>query len=96
MANMVSIDELRDDEEYADLAEDVEEECKRFGGVTGMEIPRPKDGEEVPGLGCIYVRFGKEEDAVSALKALNGRKFGGNIVKVTYFPVDKFEKNELF
>ncbi|KUF94123.1 hypothetical protein AM588_10008893 [Phytophthora nicotianae] len=54
------------------------------------------DGEEVPGLGCIYVRFGKEEDAVSALKALNGRKFGGNIVKVTYFPLDKFEKNELF
>ncbi|KAG3012971.1 hypothetical protein PC121_g2234 [Phytophthora cactorum] len=96
MANMVSIDELRDDEEYADLAEDVEEECKRFGSVTGMEIPRPKDGEEVPGLGCIYIRFGKEEDAVSALKALNGRKFGGNIVKVTYFPLDKFEKNELF
>ncbi|KAF1793106.1 Nucleotide-binding alpha-beta plait domain [Phytophthora cactorum] len=96
MANMVSIDELRDDEEYADLAEDVEEECKRFGSVTGMEIPRPKDGEEVPGLGCIYIRFGKEEDAVSALKALNGRKFGGNIVRVTYFPLDKFEKNELF
>ncbi|CAH0476823.1 unnamed protein product [Peronospora belbahrii] len=94
MANMVSVDELKDDEEYADLAEDVEEECKRFGNVTRLEIPRPKDGEEVPGLGCIYVCFGKEEDAASALKALNGRKFGGNIVKVTYFPVDKFEKLE--
>lgn len=93
MANMVSIDELRDDEEYADLAEDVEEECKRFGDVTGLEIPRPKDGEDVPGLGCIYVRFGQEENATSALKALNGRKFGGNIVKVSYFPLDKFEKN---
>eukprot|EP00644_Phytophthora_capsici_P006806 jgi/Phyca11/561939/estExt2_Genewise1.C_PHYCAscaffold_80277 len=90
---MVSIDELRDDEEYADLAEDVEEECKRFGDVTGLEIPRPKDGEDVPGLGCIYVRFGQEENATSALKALNGRKFGGNIVKVSYFPLDKFEKN---
>ncbi|CAI5722695.1 unnamed protein product [Hyaloperonospora brassicae] len=93
MLNMVSVDELKDDEEYADLAEDVEEECKRFGTVAGLEIPRPKDGEDVPGLGCIYVRFEKEEDAVSALKALNGRKFGGNIVKVTYFPVDKFEKH---
>ncbi|KAE9104572.1 hypothetical protein PF010_g13336 [Phytophthora fragariae] len=89
MANMVSIDELRDDDEYADLAEDVEEECKRFGNVTGMEIPRPKDGEEVPGLGCIYVRFEEEANAVAALKALNGRKFGGSIVKVTYFPLDK-------
>uniref|UniRef100_A0AAV1VBS4 RRM domain-containing protein n=1 Tax=Peronospora matthiolae TaxID=2874970 RepID=A0AAV1VBS4_9STRA len=93
MLNMVSVEELRDDEEYADLAEDVEEECKRFGSVAGLEIPRPKDGEDVAGLGSIYVRFGKEEDAVSALKALNGRKFGGNIVKVTYFPVDKFEKH---
>jgi hypothetical protein len=27
-------------------------------------------------------------------QALNGRKFGGNIVKVTYFPVDKFDKRE--
>ncbi|EGZ21173.1 hypothetical protein PHYSODRAFT_488481 [Phytophthora sojae] len=94
MANMVSIDELRDDDEYADLAEDVEEECKRFGNVTGLEIPRPKDGEEVPGLGCIYVRFEEEKNAVDALKALNGRKFGGNIVKVTYFPLDKFDKQE--
>ena len=39
---MVSVDELKDDEEYADLAEDVEEECKRFGNVSGLEIPRPK------------------------------------------------------
>lgn len=38
---MVSIDELRDDDEYADLAEDVEEECKRFGNVTGKSrVPR--------------------------------------------------------
>ena len=39
---MVSVDELKDDEEYADLVEDVEEECKRFGNLTGIEIPRPK------------------------------------------------------
>jgi hypothetical protein len=39
---MVSIDELKDDEEFADLKEDVEEECKRFGQVVALEIPRPK------------------------------------------------------
>jgi hypothetical protein len=39
---MVSVDELKDDEEYADLKEDVEEECKRFGAVVAMEIPRPQ------------------------------------------------------
>ncbi|RLN98777.1 hypothetical protein BBJ28_00002975 [Nothophytophthora sp. Chile5] len=41
-ANMVSLDELKDDDEFADLTEDVEEECKRFGTVAAMEIPRPK------------------------------------------------------
>lgn len=39
---MVSVDELNDDEEYNDLKEDVEEECKRFGTVLALEIPRPK------------------------------------------------------
>lgn len=41
-ANMVSVDELQDDEEFGDLKEDVEEECKRFGAVVAMEIPRPQ------------------------------------------------------
>lgn len=39
---MVSVDELNDDEEYNDLKEDVEEECKRFGTVVALEIPRLK------------------------------------------------------
>jgi splicing factor U2AF subunit len=42
MSNMVSAAELEDDEEYNDLKEDVEEECKRFGTVVSMIIPRPK------------------------------------------------------
>lgn len=39
---MVSLDELKDDEEFSDLKEDVEEECKRFGKVVDMVIPRPQ------------------------------------------------------
>lgn len=39
---MMSLDELKDDEEFSDLKEDVEEECKRFGKVVGMVIPRPQ------------------------------------------------------
>lgn len=39
---MVSIDELNDDEEFSDLKEDVEEECKRFGKVVDLVIPRPQ------------------------------------------------------
>lgn len=39
---MVSLNELKDDEEFSDLKEDVEEECKRFGKVVDMVIPRPQ------------------------------------------------------
>ena len=39
---MVSEDELKNDEEFADLKEDVEEECKRFGTIIALDIPRPQ------------------------------------------------------
>ncbi|KAF1331587.1 putative Splicing factor u2af large subunit, partial [Globisporangium splendens] len=94
LANMVSVDELKDDEEYADLKEDVEEECKRFGTVVAMEIPRPQSEDQSGGVGNIYVRFNDKSEAASAQKALSGRKFGGNIVRVTYYPLAKFESKE--
>ncbi|TYZ58272.1 hypothetical protein PybrP1_007949 [[Pythium] brassicae (nom. inval.)] len=94
LANMVSIDELNDDDEFSDLKEDVEEECKRFGKVVNLVIPRPQEGESVPGVGSIFVRFSDVSEATAALKALSGRKFGGNIVKVTYYPLARFEAKD--
>ncbi|DAZ93542.1 TPA: hypothetical protein N0F65_006530 [Lagenidium giganteum] len=116
MSNMVDVGDLEDDEEFADLKEDVEEECKRFGTVSAMEIPRPKacatrcvlvnptcancnlhnqDGAPPAAVGNIYVRFSNVSEAGAALKALSGRKFGGKIVKVTYYSLAKFEQKEL-
>nr|CCA13927.1 splicing factor U2af large subunit putative [Albugo laibachii Nc14] len=94
MANMVSEDELKNDEEFADLKEDVEEECKRFGTIIALDIPRSQDGEEIAGTGNIFVRYSDTKEATAAQKALCGRKFGGNVVKVTYFSLSKFEAKE--
>jgi hypothetical protein len=33
-------------------------------------------------------------EAAAAIKALKGRKFGGNVVDVTSFPIDKFERKD--
>ncbi|KAE9401099.1 hypothetical protein BT96DRAFT_919077 [Gymnopus androsaceus JB14] len=41
MLNMVTPDDLIDDEEYGDLFEDVKEECAHFGPVEDLRIPRP-------------------------------------------------------
>jgi RNA recognition motif-containing protein len=41
MLNMVTPEELQDDQEYNDILEDINEECGKFGSVEGVRIPRP-------------------------------------------------------
>jgi splicing factor U2AF subunit len=47
LLNMVTTDELRDDEEYAEILEDIKEEAGKFGELDdgpmgGVRIPRPQ------------------------------------------------------
>lgn len=53
--NMVSPEELLDDEEYEEIVEDVRDECSKYGQVKSIEIPRPVDGLEVPGTGKVDI-----------------------------------------
>lgn len=53
LLNMVTPDELRDEEEYEDILEDIKEECNKYGVVRSVEIPRPIEGVEVPGCGKV-------------------------------------------
>ncbi|CAO1617941.1 unnamed protein product [Sympodiomycopsis kandeliae] len=41
MLNMVTPQELIDDEEYSEIVEDIREECAKYGVVTDVRIPRP-------------------------------------------------------
>jgi len=55
MLNMVTPDDLVDDQEYADLLEDVREEVGNYGAVEDVRIPRPvrRDrGRWAPGEGA--------------------------------------------
>lgn len=45
LLNMVTPDELKDEEEYDDILEDIKEECNKYGVVRSIEIPRPIEGE---------------------------------------------------
>lgn len=53
--NLVCPEELKDEEEYEDILEDIHEECNKYGVVKSIEIPRPIEGVDVPG--CGKVRF---------------------------------------
>jgi splicing factor U2AF subunit len=50
LLNMVTADELKDEEEYDDILEDIKEECNKYGVVRSIEIPRPIEGESIKSL----------------------------------------------
>ena len=39
--NMLTVDDLKDDDEYEDIVEDIREECVKYGAVKSLEVPRP-------------------------------------------------------
>ncbi|CAF1445154.1 unnamed protein product [Didymodactylos carnosus] len=51
LLNMVTEEELRDDEEFEDIMEDVREECRKYDLVKSIEIPGPIMGVDVPEVG---------------------------------------------
>lgn len=44
LMNMLDLEELKDDESYEDIVEDIREECMKHGKVVSLEIPRPSEG----------------------------------------------------
>lgn len=71
----------------AEICEDVQDECSKFGKVVELKVPRPSGGSrQSTGVGKIYVKFDSEESATKALTALAGRKFADRTVVSTYFP----------
>ncbi|KAG0330001.1 U2 small nuclear RNA auxiliary factor 2 [Podila humilis] len=94
LLNMVSPEELEDDQEYEDILEDIKEECSKFGQVLDVKIPRPVPGMAVPGVGKIFVLYSNSDEATTALRALSGRKFADRTVLTSFYDVAKFQAGE--
>ncbi|KAI9312601.1 hypothetical protein BX666DRAFT_1865768, partial [Dichotomocladium elegans] len=90
LMNMVTPEELEDDDEYQDIWEDVSEECSKFGTIVDMKIPRPSKNGVVPGLGKIYIRYETVEQAMAGSRALAGRKFADRTVVTTFIDEDTY------
>ena len=41
LLNMVTPEELYDDQDYSDILEDIQEECSKYGEIEGVRVPRP-------------------------------------------------------
>lgn len=94
LMNMITPEELEDEEEYEDILEDVKEECGKYGIVKSIEIPRGIKGVEVPGVGKIFVEFNSVIDCRKAQQALTGRKFANRVVVTSFFEPDKYHRRE--
>lgn len=91
LQNMVGPGEVDDD-----LEAETKEECKKYGDVVKcliFEIPNKKvpDDEAVR----IFVEFKQVESAAKAVSDLDGRYFGGRVVRASFYNVERFNKYDL-
>ncbi|XP_042962646.1 splicing factor U2af large subunit B-like isoform X3 [Carya illinoinensis] len=95
LTQVVSPDELKDDDDYQDILEDMREECGKFGTLANLVIPRPTpNGEPSPGVGKVFLEYADIDGAAKARSGLNGRKFGGNQVVAVFYPENKFAQGD--
>jgi len=90
LTNMLTIDDLANDEEYDDILEDTKEECDQYGQLLNVHIPKAGD----PGATKIYLEYASTDDSSKAIKGLEGRTFDGRRVEARYFDEEKFIKKE--
>ena len=88
LKNMVKITDLENDDEYQEIHEDVLEECKKYGRVISIIIPRP--GEHTSGIGKIFVEYTSVEDSAKAKIGLSGMKFSEKRVECSFHPEELF------
>jgi len=82
--NMVEEAELKDDEEYAEILEDIEEECKKYGPLArSVVIPRPGMANPAD-VGKIFLEYQSVESAIKAATEVARRQFNGRVIVVNY------------
>jgi hypothetical protein len=94
LSNMITPEELKDDEEFKFIVEDVATEMTKYAqqsGGTLEDVQIPRDG---PGVGHIYVLFSNLEAAVEAHLQLPTRKFGEQFIKAAFYAEDKLKGKE--
>jgi splicing factor U2AF subunit len=86
LQNMLTDDDLVNEDEYNDIMEDTKEECGQFGQLLSVIIPRARE----PGATKIFLEYASSDDAAKAIRGLEGRTFDGRRVQATYFDETKF------
>ncbi len=89
LKQMLTQQDLEDDEEYNDILEDTRDECSSFGTLKNIVIPRSGAGATK-----IFLEYLSADDAGKAIAGLKGRTFDGRQVGATYFDEIKFANED--
>lgn len=89
LMNMVPLEELDAPDMYAELVQEISEECRKFGTLISTVVPK-----QGLGRGKVYLQYEQGEHTNTAFRCLKGRKFGPAVVDVTYYSEIKFLKGE--
>jgi len=92
LRNMVGTEDVDDQ-----LQDEITDECNRFGSVKRVVIYQEAQGEyegaEV--VVKIFVEFAEPHESEAARSALNGRYFGGRLVKADAYDMALYEHEDL-
>ena len=81
-----------DDELEAEIAG----ECGKYGKVTRVLIFEiTEEGYSPSEAVRIFVQFDRPESSTKALVDLDGRFFGGRVVRASFYEEARFDRNEL-
>jgi len=106
LLNMMSRDDLQNDDDFGDIVDEIKEECAKYGQIISMFIPRPpprdynsynEEGtrpKRVWGLGKIFIEYKRKEDAHQAQQSLGGRKFNCRLVVSGFYSEDRYLRKD--
>jgi splicing factor U2AF subunit len=93
--NMISPSDLFDEDEIVFVKDDLINECKNYGEIISVEIPKPDEkGMCTYGVGKIFVKFNHIVAAKQARHKLGGRKYNGRTAVVSFYPEHYFDIKE--
>ncbi|XP_051213861.1 splicing factor U2af large subunit A [Lolium perenne] len=96
LINMISPDQLEDDEYYRKFCLRVTEEGQRYGGkLVRTVVPRPDpSGAPVAGVGKVFLEYADLDSSTYSKAMLHWMWFRGKHVMALFYPEDKFANGD--
>lgn len=90
LLGVVSGEDLLNNEEYYDILLDIRQECRKFGKLLRIYVPRfsPQGwrGAVNPNVGAVFLEYRSVKGALTAQEHITGRKFNEREITIQFLP----------